>query len=368
MNIADINNSFSEGQNVELCGRVRSIRSFGKLSFLILQDFESKIQVGLRSKQVPQTWDIIRVKGTTGFTKTRERTVWTDGVEILARCEGDLPSKWEGHGFKNLAYQNRHVDLIYNQNHAIVLAERSRILFQIRQFLNNRDFVEIETPILSSSPTGANAKPFETWHNVLGQTLYMRIATEVALKKALISGVERVYEIGKIFRNEGIDRTHSPEFTSIEIYQAYSGLLEMKQLFLDIVGCFVSGPVSYNEYEHDDLVRKYGEDYDSHLKELTFVYGQPAEDTPLCKRREDGKASRFEVFVNGFEVANAFDEINTYDEQSRHIQQGKDDGLLDALKYGMPPTGGIGIGIDRLIMYLTGAESIRDVIFFPITK
>jgi lysyl-tRNA synthetase class 2 len=202
-------------------------------------------------------------------------------------------------------------------------------------------------------------------HNSLKKDMYLRIATEIPLKKALIGGFERVYEIGKIFRNEGIDKTHNPEFTSIELYQSYSGLNDMKNLFLEILELFGIKNSDIPVFEYDDLIEKYGEDFDEHLQDLCFVVGQPIEQTPLCKMRSDGKADRFEVFANGYEIANAYNEINDWKEQEKRFDGTEDDGLIEAMKYGMPPTGGMGIGIDRLLMYLTNTNFIRDVIMFP---
>jgi lysyl-tRNA synthetase class 2 len=360
MNIEAVVSSFSPDINVQVSGRVKLVRSFGKLSFLTLEDATGKIQIGIRGKVVlPDLWDIISVNGTTGFTKTGERTIWTTSYELVAKCEGNISNKYQGVVDKGLIYNNRCLSLISNPDLLKILIKRSQIVQEIRTLLYSKGFIEIETPILSVSPTGASAEPFVTYHNSDKSNKYLRIATEVSLKKALISGVEKVFEIGKIFRNEGSDWKHHPEFTSIEIYQAYAGLKEMKQLVCEIVG-----KNDIPSIEYDELVKKYGEDFDEHLQELCFVEGQPIEQTPLCKKRLDGKAERFELFANGFEIANAFNEINTFKEQAERVKEGEDDGLLNALKFGMPPTGGVGIGIDRLLMYKLGVKNIKDIIFF----
>lgn len=366
--ISQILNNFSEGETVTVTGRVRLVRSFGKLSFLTIRDRDANIQIGLRGKmQLPALWDIIRVTGTTGYTKAGERTVWSESYETLAVCEGDIASKHEGVENRNLLYTRRHFWLLANPEDLAPLVQRSKIVSRIRRFLDDMDYLEIETPVLANAPSGAAARPFVTRQESTDSDKYLRIATEICLKKALVTGVDRVYEIGKIFRNEGVDWKHHPEFTSIELYQSYATLDDMKKLFVDLVN--FAGNRQYNladipVYEYDDLVAKYGEDFDSQLQELCFVTGQPLSQTPLCKARPDGKAERFEVFANGFEIANAYNEINTFAEQSQRLQ-GEHDGLLDALRYGMPPTAGMGIGIDRLCMFLLDQKHIANVVFFP---
>jgi lysyl-tRNA synthetase class 2 len=207
--------------------------------------------------------------------------------------------------------------------------------------------------------------------------MYLRIATEVALKKAIVGGMERVFEIGRIFRNEAVDRTHYPEFTSIELYAAYSDLRGMKILFRDMLNHIGFPSWMYTpgadlpEMEYSDAVATYGQDFETKMPaKMTLVTGQPLEETPLCKAREDDptKADRFEAFCNGFEVANAYNELNDPDEQAKRLAGANDDGLVEAMRYGMPPCGGMGIGIDRLVMLATGAESIRDVIMFPTSR
>jgi len=349
MNINSVKNNFREGiENVTVAGRVKFARSFGKLSFVVISDQDNTIQLGFKTKlKLPNMWDIVSATGTTGFTQKGEPTIWCDNFTTVAECKGNVPEKYHGIEDKSVIY-----------------SRRSRIVAEIRKLLNDENFIEIETPILTGQPTGAAAKPFVTHHNAENEDKYLRIATEVHLKMALIGGIERVYEIGKIFRNEGVDRTHNPEFTSIEIYQSYANLNTMKTLFLYLISKLF-GTVEYDSFEYDEVVAKYGEDFDNHLNNLTFVTGQPIEQTPLCKRREDGKADRFEVYWRGMEIANAYNEINCYTEQAERVAEGDDGGLLEALKYGMPPTGGIGIGIDRLVMILTDSEHIHDVIMFP---
>lgn len=375
MNIQYARESAEYGDIITVAGRVVFVRSFGKLSFIVLQDSEGKMQVGLRGKMdLPNMWDIIKVTGELGKTQKGEDTIWSESFETLAVCEGDTPSKFHGINNPEYIYNNRTAHLIANPENLQTLIYRSRVIQGIREYLWRNGFLEIETPIMSKSPTGATARSFETHHNAENATKHLRIATEVPLKKALISGVDKVFEIGKIFRNEGVDSTHKPEFTSIEIYQAYATIDDMRKIFIDIsdIANDLSAdpyPVSLiNTYEYDDLVALHGEDFDEQLQDLCFVVGQPLHQTPLCKQREDGKANRFEVFGSGFEIANAFQEIHEVEEQRSRLsnqKEGSDDGLLTAMANGMPPAGGIGIGIDRLIMHFGRQKNIRDTIFFP---
>jgi lysyl-tRNA synthetase class 2 len=365
MNIEKYNLNFEEGQLVDVAGRVTLIRSFGKLTFLTLQENEYTIQIGLRGKMIlPQHWDIIKVKGEMRYTKTGEPTIWSDSYELIAKCENNIPNKVDGLLDKGQIYEDRCAYFISQKEEMKTIMRRSKYISDIRLLLYNERYTEIETPILSNSPTGANATPFKTHYNAKSEDRFLRIATETSLKKAIICGVDRVYEIGKIFRNEGVDWSHNPEFTSIEIYTAYENLQYSKKLFLDILSTLKNyEETEYDEFEYDDLLNKYGEDFDKHLQKLTFVYGQPIEQTPLCKQRADGKADRFEVFANGYELANAYNEIVDAKEQESRMNIGEDDGLIHAMRYGMPQTTGIGIGIDRLIMYLENKNNIKDTIF-----
>jgi lysyl-tRNA synthetase, class II len=367
VNIESIRNNFIEGQPATVFGRVTQIRILSKkLAFVVVEDTTSSIQIGVRSANLPSKLDIIKASGLQAKSKTGELTIWDDNPQIICKNEGDLPS-FEGITNPEVAREKRHLQILTNKELKQRLLLRSKIVSCIRSYLDGRGFVELETPILSSTPSGANAKPFVTKSEALNQDFYLRIATETHLKKALIGGFERVYEIGRIFRNEGIDRTHNPEFTSIELYQSFAGLHEMREILLDIVGQFSDirrstiGP----DIEYDDLIAKYGTDFDKHLSEPTFVYGHPAEDTPLCKLRLDGRCDRFEFFVNGYEIANAYNELTDWREQAVRLNGKNDDGLVDAMKYGMPPTGGMGIGIDRLVMALTNTNNIADVMVFP---
>ncbi len=385
MNIKNTRDNFVVGQEAEIKGRVTAVRTFGKLSFIVVEDRDSHIQVVLQGKEgIPSNWDIIRAKGLMKPTQKGELSIWVDSVEVIAKCDGDLPNKWEGFTDKEIRYSKRHLDLIDSRQSREIFVARSNIISIIRTELNHDGFIELETPVLGLTASGADAKPFITKHNALDREMHLRIATEVALKKAIIGGMERVFEAGRIFRNEGIDQTHNPEFTSIEIYQAYAGLDEMKELFSKLMSTFAVefGSSSFSEndwnniitpngipiFEYDDLVSKYGENFDKHLQDLCFVTGQPLEQTPLCKARADGKADRFEVYAKGMELANAYNELTDANEQAKRLNGANDDGLVEAMRYGMPPTGGIGIGIDRLVMYLLNIDSIREVILFPTSR
>lgn len=369
MNIASTVANFAEGQQVTVCGRVRFIRSFGKLAFLRIADSECEIQIGLKGKHVlPDHWDFIQASGITGLTKLGERTVWVENYTVLAKCHRSPSDKYHGMADKGELYRKRYLDCLSNPESLKLLIERSKIVSAIRRFFEDRGFLEIETPILSCAATGAAAEPFKTHHKAKDREMFLRIATEISLKKAIISGMEKVFEIGKIFRNEGEDWKHNPEFTSIEAYQAFASLDDMKHLFADLIDHLTGTYPEIPSYDYSALVEKHGKDFDSNLDNLCYVEGHPIEESPLCKKRDDGKADRFEVFARGYEIANAFNEINTHEEQASRIKPGEDDGLLDALTYGMPPCGGIGIGIDRLVMFLTNSKHIKDVIFFPVSE
>lgn len=364
MNILNTINNFAENQGTTVAGRVVMVRKLSKkLSFIVLEDFEGQIQVGIRSENVPARFDVVIAKGLMKLSQTGEKTVWDENPQIIAKNEGELPN-FKGISDGNLVAQKRYLDILTNKNLKSNLIYRSNVIKSLRQFLWSKGFIEIETPVLCDVPSGASATPFVTKHEALNKDFYLRIATEIPLKKAVVAGCEKVFEIGKIFRNEGIDKTHNPEFTSIELYWAYQSLDGMKNLlveFLQTLGC----DFNYHHCEFDEIVQKFGPNFDKNLTSPTFVYGQPLEETPLCAARSDGKADRFEFFVNGFEVANAYQELRFWEEQSKRLGGQGDDGLVEALKYGCPPLAGMGIGIDRLVMALKNIEDIADVIFFP---
>lgn len=365
MNIAETLATFTEGQPATIYGRVTQVRTLSKkLAFIVVEDTNASIQIGIRSSNVPCKLDIVKATGLMQRSRTGELTVWDDAPEIITKNLGDLPSH-EGITNPEVAREKRHLQLLTNKGMRDVFVFRSRVVSTIRRFLDTRGFLEMETPILSKAASGANANPFVTQSEALNCDFYLRIATEIPLKRCLIAGFERVYEIGRIFRNEGIDSTHSPEFTSIELYQSFAGLFEMRHLLLELLAELGVDVSNVGCFEYDSLVAKYGVDFDKHLIAPSFVFGHPAEDTPLCKLRADGRCDRFEFFMNGYEIANAYNELTDSTEQEARLAGKNDDGLVEALKYGMPPTGGMGIGIDRLIMCLKNIPDIQDVILFP---
>jgi len=379
MHIAYHRTYFQAGQNATVYGRVMLVRKLSKkLTFLTLQDRDAKIQLAITDPiiTVPQRWDTVKATGVMNPSDTGELTIWCRSIEILARCEAPLPDNKSGViTDPALIHKKRYIDLLVNEQSRNIFLSRSRIISTIRQVLDGRGFIEIETPVLGETPSGATAQPFVTKHNSLHRDMYLRIATEVALKKAIVGGFEKVYEIGRIFRNEGIDNSHNPEFTSIELYQAYANLDDMKNLFEKILfdihyltDCGYQVPA----FEYDDLIKNGKPEIEENIpvsaSTICYVQGQPLAETPLCKARADGKADRFEAFARGMEIANAYNELNDAKEQAARLAGVNDDGLVEALKYGMPPCGGMGIGIDRLVMIATGATSIRDVILFPTSR
>jgi lysyl-tRNA synthetase class 2 len=323
---------------------------------------EDKMQVALRGdlthSVIPSPFDIVECSGIYNYSDTKEPTLWASDVKIHSKCEGDLPS-FKGIKDGKLTVEKRFLQVITDDGLKETLMIRSHVIKSLRKFLWDQDFIEIETPILSVIASGANASPFITKSEALNSDFYLRIATETALKKAVVSGCDRVFEIGKIFRNEGIDKTHNPEFTSVEIYSAYRTLNDMKTLLVNFISNWKDNQ-TYTEKTHSDLIREYGDDFGDYLESPTFVSGYP-----LCESLPDGTSNRFEFFANGMEIANAYQEVTDWETQQRQLGGKNDDGLSEALKYGCPPMAGMGIGIDRLIMYLRDKRNISDVIFFP---
>lgn len=394
-----------------VAGRIVGIRIQGKnLVFLTIQDHSGQIQVALWNKAIDaetiklaietlSLWDIVWAFGELRRTKAGERTVWAKEFRLLSKCIAPPPDKHFGIQDKELRYRNRHLDLISNVSAMQTFALRSDVIWKIREFMRKRGFVEIDTPVLNSVPSGASAKPFKTELESLHIPMYLRIATEIPLKKMLVAGMERVFEIGRIFRNEGIDSTHNPEFTSIEIYQAYAGLEDMKILFFDLMKQLCPRPIErdgqvldlgspWPEHDFNRLIvdnggtlypegdermdKEFARVAEPTLKGCCLVTGHPISMSPLCRAmpEDPAKADRFEAYVNGMELANAYTEQADPLEQRRALEaQGVvDEEFLKALEYGMPPAGGMGIGIDRLVMALSGAESIRDTILFPFMR
>lgn len=431
-----------EGQHARCAGRIVLLRDIGKLIFMTLRDRSGTIQVGLSKSLLPEQWplaklldlgDIIGAAGRLGKTKTGEITIWVEegGLVFLSKCLCQPPEKFHGLADIDQRYRQRYVDLWANPEVMERFGKRSAIVATIRRYLESRGFLEVETPMMQAVAGGAAAKPFVTHHNSLDLDLYLRISPELFLKRLLVGGMERVFEINRNFRNEGLSRRHNPEFTMLEVYQAYGDYRVMMDLTEDLVWACVEAHCSgakvrfgdmeiafdrpWRRARYADLLREYSgcgiDDIDGirakareleleeavmddavvvnavfeatvedHLIRPTFVIDYPAALCPLAKRSRENPeyAERFELFVAGMELANAYTELNDPAQQHAnflHQLRGQEESLtnmdtdyITALKCGMPPAGGLGIGIDRLVMLLTGATTIRDVVLFPLLK
>ena len=436
------------GETVRVAGRMMSRRIMGKASFAHIQDSQGEIQIYVRRDDVGEDaykafkeddiGDILGVTGKAFRTKTGEISIHCEAITLLSKSLHPLPEKFHGLKDTDTRYRQRYLDLIVNPEVRDTFIKRSAILRALRAFLDGRGFLEVDTPILTPFEIGASARPFYTHHNTLDMDMVLRIETELYLKRLIVGGMDRVYEVGRIFRNEGMDTKHNPEFTSIELYQAYTDLQGMMDLVEDMmktVATQVCGSlvVPYKGHEIDlghwekltmvEAVKKYsGVDYhdwqtdddaiaaakahvvplpevptkgailaeffdafvEDKLIQPTFIYDYPVEISPLAKRKEDDPAftGRFEYFINATEFGNAFTELNDpIDQRGRFEKQVAERKALDpasraqvdydfinALEYGMPPTGGLGFGVDRLVMLLTDSASIRDVLLFPTMK
>lgn len=432
-----------------VAGRISSVRSHGKSVFMDLRDSTGKIQIYLRADLVGDktfevvklldAGDIIGVTGKVGRTRTGELTIFASKMTLLSKTLLPLPEKWHGLKDVDLRYRRRYVDMFANEAVLNLFIRRSGIIRIIREFLQGRGFIEVETPMMQPIPGGATAKPFKTHHNALGIDLYLRVAPELYLKRCLVGGLERVFEINRSFRNEGIDARHSPEFTMLELYQAYGSLADMMEIvetllpkvaqetlgkteieyagkkfnmnppysrakYLDLFAEYAGfhatdenkvrdtakrlqalGQLSLKEPPEEALPAALADILFEHFVEEKlsgpiFVTDYPTAICPLTKanRENPDVCERFELYVNGMEIANAFTELNDPIEQRRRFQAqmkhteettGRmDEDFLTALSYGMPPAGGLGVGIDRLTMLLTDSGSIRDVILFPLLR
>ncbi|MEX1127964.1 MAG: lysine--tRNA ligase [Vicinamibacterales bacterium] len=435
-------------------GRILAIRAFGKANFLVLSDGKSKIQAYVRQDALPERdfaiyklldfGDFVGVEGELFRTRTNELTIKAAKLEFLAKCFIPLPEKWHGLSDVETRYRQRYLDLIVNPDSRRVFEVRSRVLASTRTFLNSRGYLEVETPMMQPIAGGALARPFVTHHNALDMQLYMRIAPELYLKRLTVGGIERVYEINRNFRNEGISTQHNPEFTMLEFYQTYSDYQELMVMTEEMLSTVARESIGTDQITfgaHDislappfrrvslregarvqasetlgvevtdadlrsvetvtGLAKRLGIDTQTSwgpgkiateiferlnehdLIQPTFVYDFPTEVSPLSKQRPDDPdtVERFELYIGGFEVANAFSELNDPAEQRRRFEaqlQDRESGDLEAhamdedyiraLEYGLPPTGGEGVGIDRLVMLLTNSPSIRDVILFPLMR
>ena len=453
----DIKENFTamEGEDVSVAGRIMSKRVMGKAAFFDIQDKQGRIQCYIRRDDIGQEeykWfktndigDIVGLKGFVFKTRTEEISIHVKSITLLSKALQVLPDKWSGLKDQDIRYRQRYVDLIMNQSVKDTFYKRARIIKEFRRVLEeDYGYLDVDTPILTPIAGGANARPFETHHNTLNMQLKLRISNELYLKRLIVGGLDRVYEMGKMFRNEGMDRNHNPEYTSMECYMAYGNMestmdvteqlvyksqmaingtpiihyqgkdfdvtppwrrLNMADAVKEITG------VDFSKIENDDEAQKaaidygmnkedikgmsrgkliaemfdeYCEDVPGYLDGPVFIVGHPVEVSPLSKRdpKDPRITRRFEAYINGWEIANAFSELNDpidqyerFAEQQKELDAGIDDeahpmdlDFVNAVEVGLPPTGGLGVGVDRVIMLITDAPSIRDVILFPTMK
>ncbi len=432
----------------KLAGRVMSRRIMGKASFAHIQDTKGRMQVYIKRDDIGtdlysdfKKWDIGDIIGVEGFafrTKTGEISLHATSIILLSKSLQPLPEKWHGLKDRDTRYRQRYTDLIVNPEVRDTFIKRSKIISTIRRYLDTLGFIEVETPMLVSNAGGAAARPFETHYNALNEDVKLRISLELYLKRLIVGGLDRVYEIGRVFRNEGVDTRHNPEFTLMELYQAYTdyyGMMELTENMFRLLAQEVCGSttIKYGEHTIDlgkpferltmiEAVKKYtGVDFDEvadtaeakkiadekgvhyearhekgdilnlffeefveeHLIQPTFIMDHPVEISPLTKRKPDKPdyVERFELFINSWEMCNAYSELNDpvdqrqrFEDQEKQLVAGNDEAnhtdedFMNALEIGMPPTGGIGYGIDRLTMLLTDSPAIRDVLLFPTMK
>jgi len=435
-------------------GRILAIRSFGKANFLVLSDGRARIQAYIRKDTVPardfevftllDLGDHVGVSGHLFRTRTGELTVFASSLTFLAKCHLPLPEKWHGLSDVETRYRQRYLDLIVNPDARTVFDTRAKVVSAVRRYLDARNFIEVETPVMQPIAGGAAARPFVTHHNTLDMDLFLRIAPELYLKRLVVGGMERVYELSRNFRNEGVSTQHNPEFTMLEFYQAYADYNDLMALTEDLLVTVAREATGREEFEFNghtisfrapfrrlnlreaaasaasdrlgtsvavadlrdagrarDVAIRLGIElapnttagkaateiferlWEEHLVQPTFVHDFPTEVSPLSKQKPDDPdtVERFELYVGGFEIANAFSELNDPAEQRRRFEaqlrdraagdseaHAMDEDYIRALEYGLPPTAGEGVGIDRLVMLLTNSPSIRDVILFPLMR
>jgi lysyl-tRNA synthetase class 2 len=445
-----------EAQSVQTTtsGRILAIRSFGKANFLVLSDGLAKVQVYIRQDSLPQLdfqifrlldfGDWVGVQGRLFRTRTNEFTIWASRLHFLAKCLLPLPEKWHGLSDIEIRYRQRYLDLIVNPESRRVFEARSRIIAAIREFMTSRGYLEVETPMMQPIAGGALARPFTTYHNTLDMNLYLRIAPELYLKRLTVGGLEKVFEINRNFRNEGISTQHNPEFTMMEFYEAYADYKKLMEMTEELVAAVArkatgtdritfgghsislappfarlslraavrdaAGRHLHHDISEADLRSRetataiagqlglevkpgdgpgrittgiFEKLCEDRLIQPTLVYDFPTEVSPLSKQKPDDPETveRFELYIGGFEMANAFSELNDPVEQRRRFEDqlrsrargdleahAMDEDYVRALEYGLPPTAGEGVGIDRLVMLLTNSPSIRDVILFPLMR
>ncbi|MGH9347326.1 MAG: lysine--tRNA ligase [Vicinamibacterales bacterium] len=444
----------AERPRTRVAGRILAIRSFGKANFLVISDGRARVQAYIRQDSLPPRdfqiytlldfGDWVGVEGRLFRTRTRELTIWVDRLELLAKCLLPLPEKWHGLQDVEIRYRQRYLDLIVNPESRRVFEVRSRVVTAMRELLIGRGFLEVETPMMQPLAGGALARPFVTHHHALDMKLYMRIAPELYLKRLTVGGIERVFEINRNFRNEGISTQHNPEFTMLEFYWAYADYQDLMALTEEMFAFVAQKAVGTTEVQfgehhisfeapfrrlslregaraaasrtlgrevtmeelrsrdgaaalarelHVEITPSMGAGRlaaeifealcEEELIQPTFVYDFPTEVSPLSKQKPDDPdtVERFELYAGGFELANAFSELNDPVEQRRRFEEqiesrtagneeahAMDEDYIRALEYGMPPAGGEGVGIDRLVMLLTNSPSIRDVILFPLMR
>lgn len=437
-----------EGKTVRIAGRVISRRIMGKAAFAHLLDATGNIQAYIKRDELGDEsyaefrsgdiGDILGIEGSVFKTRTGEISVHAEKVLLLSKCLKPLPEKWHGLQDADLRYRQRYLDMIVNPEVRDTFIKRSRVITAMRRFMDERGYLEVDTPILHTLEIGAAARPFKTHHNTLDIDMYLRVETELYLKRLIVGGFDKVYEIGRIFRNEGMDSRHNPEFTSIELYEAYADyhtMMDIAEEMFRYIAREVCGSevltyqgqeinlkapwaritmadavkqysgIDFYSWKSDEDARKcldergifyekgatmgdclpllFDEYVEEHLIQPTFIMDYTVENSPLAKRKADNPrlTERFELFICGAEFGNAFSELNDpIDQKERFVQQvaqrralgGKnarvDEDFVNALEYGMPPTGGMGIGVDRMIMLMTDSASIRDVLLFPTMK
>jgi lysyl-tRNA synthetase class 2 len=434
-------------EKVSIAGRLMALRTHGKAIFANIEDISGRIQIYIKSNKIGENafklfskigvGDILGASGLIFRTRTGEITVFVEEFTLLCKSVRSLPEKWHGLKDVEIRYRKRYLDLIVNPSVREIFIKRSKVVQSIRNFLDNMGFLEVQTPIMQPIPGGATARPFITHHNTLHRDLYLRIATELYLKRLIVGGLEKVYELGCDFRNEGISTKHNPEFTMLELYEAYGDYHSMMTITEELVTYVIKNVLGGLEVEYqgnkinftppwkrismykaieeasgidmkkilekdfDNIIKKHGlnikgkinrgeitnELFEKYVEPIliqpTFIFDYPLEISPLSKQKKDNPelVERFELFVNSMELANAFTELNDPAEQKRRFEEQvakrkagdmeshfMDEDYIEALEYGMPPTGGLGIGIDRLIMLLTNSDSIKEVILFPQLK
>ncbi|HCL90492.1 MAG TPA: lysine--tRNA ligase [Candidatus Atribacteria bacterium] len=434
-------------EKVRVAGRLMALRTHGKAVFANIEDISGRIQIYIKSNKVGEdafklfskigVGDILGASGLIFRTRTGEITVFVEEFTLLCKSIRSLPEKWHGLKDVEIRYRKRYLDLMVNPSVREIFIKRSKVVQSIRNFLDNKGFLEVQTPIMQPIPGGATARPFITHHNTLHRDLYLRIATELYLKRLIVGGLEKVYELGCDFRNEGISTKHNPEFTMLELYEAYGDYHSMMQITEELIVYIMKDVLGTLEIEYrgnkinftppwkrismykaiedavgiqadkifpkdfNKVIKKYNLNIKGNINrgeitnelfekfveptliQPTFVLDYPLELSPLSKQKKDNPelVERFELFVSSMELANAFTELNDPAEQKRRFEEQvarrkagdmeshfMDEDYIEALEYGMPPTGGLGIGIDRLIMLLTNSDSIKEVILFPQLK